>query len=88
MYQLLCIDYTHLVIDLMGKMSLFCKVGLVVDHVNRIPNDNRIKNLRIATYVQNSQNKGETFYEKENLWCSKQDLNLRPSAYEADALTN
>lgn len=31
-------------------------VGLVVDHVNGIPNDNRIKNLRIATYQQNSMN--------------------------------
>jgi hypothetical protein len=32
----------------------------IIDHINGIPNDNRIENLRIATNAQNLANRGRT----------------------------
>ena len=31
--------------------------GMVIDHINRNPQDNRIENLRLSTYTQNEWNK-------------------------------
>ena len=42
----------------MHRLILNAKDGEVVDHINRIPWDNRKENLRIATTGQNSANKG------------------------------
>lgn len=39
------------------RYLLNVKKGEIIDHINRIPYDNRRKNLRICTYTENNQNK-------------------------------
>ena len=62
--------------------------GCVVDHVNRIRNDNRICNLRIATYTENNVNskiscrntsgfKGVNWNKQSNSWRASIRVNGR-----------
>lgn len=55
--------------------------SLPLDHINNIPTDNRIANLRLATVSQNAYNKkrmsnnksgikGVSFDSKRNKWCA------------------
>lgn len=44
----------------MARLLLNTPEGLESEHINRIPSDNRMCNLRIATRVENSQNKENT----------------------------
>lgn len=41
----------------MHQMILSCPLGMVIDHINRNPLDNRRENLRICTSSQNSMNR-------------------------------
>ena len=42
--------------------------GLSIDHINRIRDDNRLENLRLATHAQNCQNKSckGWFFDKQS----------------------
>ena len=62
--------------------------GYVIDHINRIRDDNRIENLRIATYKTNARNmslysnsvsgwKGVTYRAKERMWNARIRFNGR-----------
>lgn len=44
--------------EYMHHAILPCPVGLLVDHINRDPLDNRRSNLRLATKAQNAMNAG------------------------------
>jgi hypothetical protein len=59
-----------------------------IDHINRNPDDNRISNLRAATSLQNSRNKGEyvnnksgyrgvTWHKSSNKWMAQIKFNRK-----------
>lgn len=71
------------------KLILAPRQGLHVDHINRNPLDNRVSNLRLATYSQNmanrgafrgcsSQYKGVRFHRRENKWEARIQANKKP----------
>ena len=37
--------------------------GLIIDHINRKQNDNRIQNLRAVTYSMNNKNRSDNFWK-------------------------
>lgn len=49
---------------------------IMLDHINRIVDDNRIENLRIVTHQENQWNNGgKGCYLKNNKWMSQIQLN-------------
>ena len=61
---------------------------MVVDHINRIPKDNRISNLRLVNYSGNAQNrakpknntsghKGVSWHKGHNKWQARIGLNKK-----------
>ena len=67
----------HSIHSLVAQSFLGHKKGvtkLVVDHINNIPDDNRLENLQLITHRENlSKDKGGDLgvYENGNRWCSK-----------------
>jgi hypothetical protein len=65
----------YLTIKIDGKMYLFHRIiykcfhpemdeTLCIDHINRIPNDNRLENLRLVTHQENQFNTDAKGYTK------------------------
>lgn len=62
--------------------------GMVVDHINRVRDDNRIENLRIASYKTNARNmsikkgnlsglKGVSYSKRDRMWIARIRYNGR-----------
>lgn len=75
----------------MHRVITNCPDGMVVDHINGNPLDNRRENLRICTIQQNSMNrktqttakfrskyKGVCWDKSRNQWCSRVYFNNKP----------
>lgn len=68
---------------LMHRFIMDCPKGMVVDHINGNPMDNRCSNLRICTQAQNSLNnrgpkfssksghKGVYWHKAAQKWCAE-----------------
>ncbi len=63
-------DYVYAMIDgrrkAIHRVIIDCPEGMVVDHINRNPLDNRKCNLRICTPLQNSWNKIHSRFKTEH----------------------
>lgn len=90
--------YGYLTINIFGKTFALhrlvwlyvhgCWPSMAIDHVNGIPNDNRLKNLRECTVAQNNYNKkktksnksgfkGVTWNKKISKWTSRISINRK-----------
>lgn len=89
-YVCICIDgkykYAHRIVweHFMGKIP----DGMTIDHINHLKGDNRIENLRLATYTENNRNQGLSknnksgfagvFWESDrNKWSARINVNKK-----------
>ena len=86
-YLRVCIDRKHYPVHRVIWLMVYGKFPEnYIDHINRIRSDNRLSNLREATYPENAQNQskrsnntsgvtGVCFFKRENKWCARITFN-------------